>query len=114
MTVAYPILGRRTVLEYMPDETAHRRDMARAVNELMAGHNNASLDVTLDPGAAFTTITDPRISIATAVVMVPATLSAAAAVAAGTLYVTPTKGVATIHHANTVVADRTFKVVLLG
>jgi hypothetical protein len=104
----YP--ARPAVQPDLADSRAHRRDLARATNLLLAGHNNATMAVTLATGAATTTITDPRISAQTAVILVPTTADAAAEHP----WVTVSKGQAVINHANNAVADRTFQVALIG
>jgi len=106
--------GRPLVQEDMADADQHRRQIARVVNLAMRGQTNNGLTLTLDPGVATTTITDARISLQTAVLMMPATASAATEIGNGTLWVVPVAGSAVVHHANSGVADRVFAVALVG
>lgn len=108
----YP--GRTGVQEWMPDADQHRRQIARLSNAMLAGHNNATLSVTLTASAASTTIKDVRISLQTAPLMVPMTAHAAVEIASGGLYVTPTAGQVVITHANNTQTDRTFQMALIG
>lgn len=113
MTVAY-YPGRPSVQESMPDEGQHRREIARVVNVLMQGHSNAVLQLTLTANAASTTVVDARISLQTAPVPTPLTANAAAEIAAGQMYFTPTKGQVVVTHRNLPATDRTFQLALLG
>jgi hypothetical protein len=98
----------------MPDETQHRRTLARVVNQAMKGATNNTLQVTLAPSAPTTTVTDPRISLSTAPHVAPLTADAAAEIAGGLLYFAPSAGQCVIHHANSASADRTFAMSLIG
>jgi hypothetical protein len=93
------------------DSAQHRRALASTTNFLLAGHNSATMAVTLATGAATTAITDPRISMQTVVAMVPSTADAAAETGR---WITVSKGQAVIHHSTSAVADRTFQVALIG
>lgn len=106
MTQAY-FAGRPMVNETLPDEHQHRRELARAVNANTMGYNNTTLSLTLD--GATTTIIDRRISLQTAVLLMPT--SAAAAAAKPALWVTCSKGQAVIHAG---VVGATFTAVLIG
>lgn len=105
---------RASVQEYLPNEKQHRENIARVLNSAVTGALDCTLQVTLDANAASTTVVDSRISIQTAPVLVPTTAHAAAEVAAGGLYVTPTKGQVVINHANNAQTDRVFQLALLG
>lgn len=107
-------IGRPLVPETMPNEAQHRRALAHAVNGALNGKLNCSLQVTLTPSAASTTVTDSRISINTAPLLVPLTADAAAEAASGHLYVVPSAGQVVINHTNSAVADRTFAMCLVG
>jgi len=100
--------GRPLVVEDLTDERQHRKNLARAVNSALTGKSNNSLQVTLDPSVATTTVVDARISLQTACHLAPATADAAAEVAAGTLYVIPVAGSAVIHHRSAATVDRVF------
>ena len=113
MTTTY-YSGRPFAQEDMPDEKQHRRQIARVLNQVMKGHLNNTLSVTLTVSSATTVVNDPRISISTAAHFMPTTAHAAAEIAAGGFYAVPAQGVLTITHANNANADRTFNVSLNG
>ena len=113
MTQTY-YAARPRVQEDMPDDRQHRRQLAQRMNTTIGGRIDCTLSVTLDANVATTTITDARISLMTAVVLVPATANAAAEIGAGGLYVVPADGAAVIHHANNAQTDRTFQAALVG
>lgn len=106
--------ARPRVQEDMPDDRFHRRQIAQHVINVESGRIDCTLLVTLDANANSTTVTDSRISLSTAPLMIPTTLHAAAEIAAGGLYVTPSKGQCVITHANNAETDRTYQMALLG
>lgn len=106
--------ARRAVQDDMPDERQHRRELARAVQTLMRGQSNATLRVTLAANAASSVVTDPRISMQTAFMLVPMTADAAAELASGAVYIVPTSRSATIFHRNSTQTERTFIAALIG
>lgn len=100
-----------------PSSNARERRVLEAVHGLHRGKIECVVEVTLTAGAATTTITDHRISMQTALLLDPLTASAAAELGAGTVYclaANRSKGKAILTHANSAVADRTFRVCLLG
>ena len=105
--------GRPLAQEYMPDIRAHLKQLAHVTNGAMFGQTNNSMQVTLNPSATSTTIVDSRISIQTAVQMIPMTAHAATAQLAG-IYVIPSAGQAVIHHASAAATDQTFMVSIIG
>lgn len=104
--------ARPAVQEDMPDANQHRRQIARGVNRLTNGHNNATLSVTLDPAEDTTVVTDARISLQTCGTLAPTTVNAAGALP--TTYWVCEAGLMTIHHANNSQTDRTYIVSLIG
>ena len=97
------------------DEKEHRRELARAVNNISNGRSNAFGSVTLDANQATTTLTDARIGADSVIAFMPTTANAAAEVGAGGMYVgTVVNGSATITHANNAQADRTFGYAIQG
>ena len=77
--------------------------------DALQGRSLAIGDVTLTAGATETTVTAPWISVYDAIVLMPATANAAAALA--TTYIpiaTVTRGQFVIKHANNAQTDRTF------
>lgn len=113
--------GFQSVPEDSSDERDHRRRMARAIQALMLGKSNCTLDVTLNANAATTTIQDPRISATSAIVPAMATTAHAATALAAGIYVTSITGAtafqtgsAVINHNNTVDTDKTIRFLILG
>ena len=101
----------------LQDEEMHRRQIATSVNQMLTGKSNNVLDVTLASSSAYTTITDARIGIHTALIFTPTTANASAEIGAGTIYVVTTSrvnGSVAVTHANNSQTDRTFKVILVG
>jgi hypothetical protein len=99
--------------EYMPDEKAHRRDIARKLSLAMQGGLNVVSTVTLTVSVATTVVIDARIGANTFLGLQPMTANAAAALA--TTYVSSQqKGQATLTHANNAQADRTFRLLMVG
>lgn len=66
--------------------------------------------VTLTANSATTTLTDPRIGINSAVLLIPTTANAAAEAP----YIAVTAGSCTINHANNAQTDRTFRYAIVG
>jgi hypothetical protein len=100
---------------YDIDAKKQLRRTAEALALVMAGKINCVVDVTLTANAASTTLKDPRIGYFSAILLMPMTANAAAALA--TTYVLQTgmlKGSAVISHANDTHADKTFRAVILG
>jgi hypothetical protein len=111
MTVNKP--GYQAPPEILSNSGEHRRQLARAVRGLMEGKANVTLDVTLAANAASTTVSDSRIGFYSALILVP--LSADAAAALPTTFIsTLSKGVAVLSHANAASTDRSFRLVILG
>lgn len=117
-TISY---GYPSVPEDSSDERDHRRKMARAIQSLMLGKSNCTLDVTLAANVATTTIQDPRISSTSAIVPAMATTANAAGAIAAGIYVTSIIGAtafqtgsAVINHNNTATTDRTIRFLIVG
>jgi len=99
------------------DEKEHRRQLALTANAILQGRLNNVISVTLTASSASTTITDARIGLNTALILVPTTANASAEIGAGTIYQTfpnATKNQAVINHANNAQTDRTFRAVMIG
>lgn len=97
----------------LPNEAQHRRMIAQCLQGAMQGKVNAVTQVTLTPGATTTTLTDSRIGATTGIFFSALTADAAAAIPG--LYVSAQqKGSATLTHASSSSADRTFNVLLIG
>ncbi len=110
-------MNRPPVPQQHPDEGAHRRLLAEAVNLLLRGKSNNVFDVTLADSAATTTVTNNLITVGSVLHFMPTTANAAAEQGAGTMYVSSTgrlNGSTVITHANNAQTDRTFKVSVVG
>ena len=90
------------------------REIAEAVHQLSRDRDDV---VTLTPGATVTTILDPTVTPDTVFLFDPLTATAAAELAAGTLYVLAADrllGSFTITHANAGTTDRAFRWIAAG
>jgi hypothetical protein len=95
----------------------HAVELARALGLAMQGKTNNVLTFTCAPGTTSTVIEDPRLTIGAAVLFDPMTASAAAELAAGTIYAAEAgrnNRVWTVTHANSGATDRTFRVLVVG
>lgn len=101
-----------TVPESWTDDKDHRRKLAQAINGLLQGQGNNLDQVTLAANATETVLTHDRITERTVFQLMPRTASAAAAQAG--IYVTTTKGSATLHHDSSPATDRTFGLVFFN
>lgn len=91
------------------------RKIVQGVRELFQGRSNAVGTLTLEDGAASTTVTAINCGQDSKVFLTPTTANAAAEVGAGTLYVSSVaSGAFTLTHANNAQTDRTFVYVCLG
>lgn len=104
------------VPEFLVDDREHRREIARRLNLVMQGKLNVTLDVTLAPNSASTTVTDSRIGFYAAVIpAMPMTKNAASELASGNLYVdTLINGSCIVHHSANAESDRTIRFVIIG
>lgn len=95
----------------------HARQIAQAVTGVMQGQLNCVGTLTLAPNTTSTVFTDARLSAQGSVSFEPLTASAAAELAAGTLFVPVTargKGSYTVTHSSGAATDRTFRVIIIG
>lgn len=86
-----------------------------AINSILQGRQNVGATVTLTANSGTTTVTDPRISYNSRLVLIPVTANAAAAL--GTTYQLNTgrvNGSRVITHDNNSQTDRTFDLVIIG
>ncbi len=84
-------------------------EIARSVNALADGHNDAFAEVTLTANATSTVVDNPRINESAHIHFTPLTANAAAEYGAGAMYVSARQqGSFTISHANNAQTDRTF------
>lgn len=103
----------QSVSLFNEDEAAHRREIAAVLQGAMQGKLNNTGSLTLTANAATTTLTDPRIGNNSAILLMPATANAAAAIAT-TYFDTFADGSCTVHHANNANADKTFVYCVIG
>lgn len=98
-------------VQWFGEDSEHIRKVAEVINNLIVGRTNATGTVTLTQSDTTTTLTDTRIGPNTVITFQPTTANAATAT--GNLYVSSIgKQTATLTHANTADADKTFKYVL--
>jgi len=91
------------------------RTISEVLNKAIVGKLNVTIDLTLTPNAAQTSIIDERLSSTTVISFCPLTANAAAELAAGTLYVSQRgDGIVVITHANNAQADREFDCSIIG
>lgn len=97
--------------------TAYVRRLYEAIFLVGRGKIECVVELTLTANVATTTLTDHRLSIQSTVNFDPVTANAAAAIAAGTMYVTTanrSEGSFVITHANNAQTDRSFLVAIIG
>ena len=101
---------------YLPDR--NEKDLSKyalSLQQLAAGRSNASGSVTLAAGATSTTVAADNCGPQSAVFLFPKTVNAAAALAAGSTFISSVgKQQFTISHANNAQTDRSFFYVCLG
>lgn len=83
-------------------------DVQRVARALLDGKSNNTGTVTLTDSATTTTVTEMLCSATSVVVLMPQTATAATAIGAGAVYVTPGNGSFEITHDSTADTDRTF------
>jgi hypothetical protein len=92
---------------------AYLKRVHNVIRGIQAGKLNATTTVTLAAGATTTTFEDERIGPASVILFVPLTAHAAGAL--GGLYVSArSQGSATLAHANSADADKSFGVAVIG
>jgi hypothetical protein len=106
--------GYDGVPEWEAAESEHRRKLARAINRINQGKVNCTLDVTLQPSQATTTVTDPRIARTSFLCWMPQTASASAAERAGIYVSSRGKGSAVLNHAANAATDQILTILILG
>lgn len=90
-------------------------EVDRVIKGLLLGKTNNIGTVTLAAAAATTTLTDPRITVYSAITLVPQTANAQLALS--TVYIprtTQKNGETVINHANDAATDKTFTYVITG
>lgn len=98
--------------------TSWVRKIAETVNNLLSGRMNVVLQITLRAGQTTTQVIDARIGAFSALILVPMTTHAAAALYSATSVIAdPTTRVAgsvTFDHPNSANIDQTFNLVIIG
>lgn len=99
-------------INLIPQETNIFR-IVQAIRQIIQGRNDATLEVTLTPGATTTVVTAINCSKDSRVFLEPQTTNAAAARA--TTYISAIgQGTFTVTHANNAQTDRIFGAIALG
>lgn len=93
-------------------EAGYIRLLKQAINYAMKGKTNNTGEVTLTANAASTPVTEKLCTENSVVLLQPLTANAAAAL--GTTYITAGAGTFTITHANNSQVDKSFKYVIIG
>lgn len=97
----------------LADVARLQQDSARVINSLLLGKSNNVSSVTLTASSATTTVTDPRLTFASYIGLMPTTANAATATA--NVYVSARgDGTATLTHTNNAQVDRTFLMLIVG
>lgn len=99
------------------DVQVYARKLFDALFRVMQGKIQCVGEVTLNPSASTTVLTDLRISIQSAILFDPRTANAANELFGGTMYILDAnrgKGTATITHANNAQADKKFFYAVVG
>jgi hypothetical protein len=104
------------VTAYTPGITeTDLKKIVLSIQQLAAGRSNAVGSVTLETGAATTTVATANCASGSTPILTPTTANAAAEVGNGTMYVSAvTNGSFTITHANSATAGRTFLYAIVG
>lgn len=100
----------------LPPLTTNLREIVQAIRQLIAGRNNATVDVTLTANVTSTTVTGPNINVDGRAFLSPLTANAAAALSTTFAVVSRVSGVptVTITHASAATTDRSFALTVTG
>jgi hypothetical protein len=97
------------------DEKLHRRQIASTVNNMMQGHINCTLTITLNASATSTIVSDARIGATSAIIPAMATtLDGATAIKNGIYVANIMTGSATINHVSNSAIDQTITLIIIG
>ena len=86
----------------------------RALQSVLNGKLNNTDRFTLAASTTFTTVSDPNVTVASVVLIVPESSTAAVAVGAGVVYLTSGVGSFVVTHNSTADTDRNFAYAVLG
>lgn len=106
-------MSYQSVPEVHPDETEHRRSLARTLNNVMLGRVNNASQVSLLVGETETVLTREEIGAFSIPILSPLNQAAAQSFAAGVVWATCADGALTIHH-DASSEPRTFAVAYFG
>lgn len=95
------------------DSQSWDREARVVLNNALAGKMNVGQEKTLTASSATTTLSDPLITTASVISLMPMTANAVAALA-GLYFDAPTTGQVVMHHANNAQVDKTFRYTVLG
>lgn len=114
-SIATAPVNHPTVPIQHPNSKIHRRILAETTNRMLTGKLNVTVDVTLNPNATSTTLTDSRISPQSAVAPAMAlTADGATAIAAGIHISNINNGSCTINHASNAATDQIIRFTIIG
>lgn len=101
------------VATFDDDEARHRRQIAIVLNNVLQGRTNNTGTLTITANVATTTLNDSRIGPNSAIVLMPTTANAAAALT--NIYFTGFgDSTCTVNHANNAQTDRVFNYAVIG
>ena len=92
----------------------HIRKVSLIAREMLNGKTNNTDEITLTASSEQTTLENTRYSMNTVVTLSPRSLTAAAAMAAGVVWIESHKGEIIVHHNSTTDTDRIFGAVFVG
>ena len=91
------------------------RALSEAVNRILNGKLNATIEVTLDAGETSTTVSNPRLTATSFIGFCPLTATAATTIMGGGLYVSSQDtGELILAHLDEASTDRTFRLLIIG
>lgn len=112
--MSVPNPGNSGVPAFLVDEKDHRRRLAQAIQQIVQGKINATIDVTLTASASSTTINDARIDFYSWLAPMALTFNAATDVAGGMYFTGFVKGQCVVHHRPDIATDRTIRFLIIG
>lgn len=101
---------------YVPGATeTDLKKIVLSIQQLAAGRSNAVGSITLETGAATTTVSDNNCASGSTVLFTPTTANAAAEIGNGTMYLSAVADKSfTVTHANSATTGRTFLYAIVG
>lgn len=102
------------VAPWIVNESQHRRDIARTLNNALIGKLNVTLDLTVAQSVSSTTITDARIGYTTAIIPTATSSNGALLIGAGIYFNTYKSGSVVMHHSSWALPTMNLRLVLVG